>query len=236
MRFDRAYHRWNVTHAIVLSATALMALLVGPLIWSVAGLWTTTAILILYLLGRRLLAEGTGAVLPNMLTAVRAMTATVLFFGVAISSYFDLSIDDPATWAIAAALLAIELTDFFDGRIARRRGTCRFGSTWDMECDAVFTLALAATVKHIYTVGAYVLLIGAMRYLYVLLWRYDGDPPVCPRVYKLYAKTTAATIVVVMIASLAPIWAPRARTTMLLAVLGMQVLSFGWDIVLQRRV
>ena len=288
MTFDHEYHRWNMTHAAVLTAIAVVSLLVetgcslalvqgaggltlcgwlggltpdgwlGGLPWFAAAIWAAIAMPRLYAIGRRTLPSEIGSPLPNLLTAVRAAAAIGLFILVGLG---DLALTGrrgaadagPASggmlgastgvayppglvaWALVATLALVELTDFFDGRIARRRGPSVFGATWDMECDALFTLALSVTAHRLYRVGVFVLAIGLMRYVNVLIWRYDGDPPRYPPAFKLYAKTTAAAIVVTLIATMAPVVGQRLRAGSLLVVLVMQVVSFGWEILLHRR-
>ncbi len=138
-------------------------------------------------------------------------------------------------WAVGSALAVVELTDFFDGRLARRFGPSAFGALWDMENDALFTLSLSLLVYLRYGVAPFVLLLGLMRYLYVLIWRFDSDPVTVSPAYKLFAKTTAAAIVVTLIVAVAPILPEWLRTAALAVVLGMQLVSFGWDLVLQYR-
>lgn len=230
----------------------------GGLPWLGAALWAAIAMPRLYAIGRRTLGHEIGCLLPNLLTAVRAAAAIGLFVMVGLGGLaltgrrgavgagptFDGMMGaaigvayspELVAWALVATLALVELTDFFDGRIARRRGPSVFGATWDMECDALFTLALSVTAHRLYRVGAFVLAIGLMRYVNVLIWRYDGDPPRYPPAFKLYAKTTAAAIVVTLIATMAPVVGQRLRAGSLLVVLVMQVVSFGWEILLHRR-
>lgn len=70
-------------------------------------------------------------------------------------------------WVIALSTLVLVL-DGVDGRIARRTGTqSGFGARFDMELDAALILALSILVWRTGTVGAWVLLIGLMRYGFV---------------------------------------------------------------------
>ena len=172
--------------------------------------------------------HGPGRPLPNALTAVRGAAAAILFGMYAADAY-------PSLWVLAAAAAAVEASDWLDGRIARRGGNSAFGAVWDMENDAAFTLALALVVYSATSAPWVVLLVGAMRYLYVLMWRYVVEPTVVPRAYKVYAKVTAATIVVTLIVVLMPIVDERLRAAAIGTVLAMQGVSFAWDLLLQRR-
>ena len=104
-----------------------------------------------------------------------------------------------------------------------------------MENDALFTFALSYTIWTALEFPAYVLLIGAMRYLYFVIARFQGDPPDYPARYKLFAKTVAAAIVVVLIAAFVPILPRSVRIGTVTVVLALQLVSFGWDFRLHLR-
>ncbi len=75
----------------------------------------------------------------------------------------------PAAWWIAAGLAtAAFLLDGVDGWAARRGGRCTgFGARFDMEVDAVFALVVAAVLWQAGKVGAWIMLIGALRYAFI---------------------------------------------------------------------
>lgn len=82
---------------------------------------------------------------------------------------FHSAVDAPAMgwWVVLWATLAF-LLDNLDGRVARRTGTVSaFGARFDMELDAFLILVLSVLVWEWGKVGAWVLLIGALRYLFV---------------------------------------------------------------------
>ena len=71
-------------------------------------------------------------------------------------------------WTLALATLAMAL-DGVDGRVARRTGSeTSFGARFDMEVDALLLLALSGIAWGTGKAGAWVLLIGGLRYLFVL--------------------------------------------------------------------
>lgn len=80
----------------------------------------------------------------------------------------------PSLWQQHAMLLVgvagtALLLDGIDGWVARRTGsTSAFGARFDLELDAGFILLLCLTLVVLGKVGAWVLLIGAMRYAFVL--------------------------------------------------------------------
>ncbi len=70
---------------------------------------------------------------------------------------------------LAATVIATEVIvlDGFDGWLARRTGmVSRFGARFDMEIDAALVAVLAVLAWQLGKVGVWVLLSGAMRYLY----------------------------------------------------------------------
>lgn len=240
MTFAEAYHRWNTLHAAVLTLTTIATFIpeIGAFSWLAAAVWGLLSMLWLYATGASTLKEGVGSTVPNLLTAIRTIAAITLF-GVAalyerVTATGSVS-GETFRWWLVGVLALVETTDFFDGKIARSRGASAFGATWDMESDALFTLALSAGARTVAGRASFVLLIGAMRYLYVLIWRYDSDPPVHPPIYKLFAKTIAATIVVTLIAVLAPMVGRSLGNVALFVVLALQTTSFGWEVVLHVR-
>ncbi len=239
-RFLTNYHRWSLVHATIITAlvvatevTPFAAQLLGAL-----SIWIFVAIAGLFQLGYRLHPDGAGSVVPNALTASRAGAAVALLVFVVLrllSAGREPIVEAAAAWWIAGSLGVVVLTDFFDGRLARRAGSGRFGATWDMECDSVFAIALALYLRVAFHVTPLVLAIGLMRYLYVLLFRYDSDPAIVPRGYKLFAKVVTALIVTGMIVATAPVLSSAARLGIVVFLLFLQLLSFGWDLLLQRR-
>jgi len=69
--------------------------------------------------------------------------------------------------AFAVALLALSL-DGVDGWAARRAGlTSRFGARFDMEVDSLFALILSIVAFQTGQAGAWILVLGVPRYLFV---------------------------------------------------------------------
>jgi phosphatidylglycerophosphate synthase len=240
LSFDAAYHRWNMVHAAVVTLLVLTAEVPAaqPFAMMALALWSALALGVLFLLGLWLHPSGPGPALPNLLTTARVVASFLLLAVVAGASFFPQvgeAARSSAGWLLFGILMLVELTDFFDGRIARRLKAGPFGSTWDMESDSIYVMALAVAVRHLHGVGFFVLLIGLMRYLYVLLWQYDGVADPAPRLYKLFAKTTTAALVITLIVAMAPVVGAGLRAASLSVVLGLQTVSFGWDILLQRR-
>jgi phosphatidylglycerophosphate synthase len=130
---------------------------------------------------------------------------------------------------VAVALVAVAL-DGVDGALARRRGEqSDFGARFDMETDALLILVLAALVWQHDKAGAWILLAGLLRYLFVTAsyaWPWLGAA--------LPASRRRQAVCVVQIASLigalAPLVAAPASAALALAGLALLVWSFGVDV------
>lgn len=77
-------------------------------------------------------------------------------------------------WAVVVVGTLIMILDGLDGWVARRTGSASiYGARFDMETDAFLMLVLSVLVWTEGRAGVWVLLIGAMRYLFVaasLIW------------------------------------------------------------------
>jgi phosphatidylglycerophosphate synthase len=101
--------------------------------------------------------------LANQITAVRALLVALVVA----------SIGEPVERSVAAAAVVLGLLttalDGVDGWLARRSGSAsEFGARFDMEVDALLILALATLVWRHDKAGAWVLLSGLLRYLFVI--------------------------------------------------------------------
>ncbi|GAA4295646.1 hypothetical protein GCM10023148_57020 [Actinokineospora soli] len=131
----------------------LAALGSGPLGWAVGA---TTALATLALLHR--------AVRPHLLgPADRVTLGQALLAGGVAALVAERA--QELVLMVGLAVVALSL-DWVDGRVARRTGTAsEVGARFDMEVDAFLILVLS--VHAAFLVGPWVLLIGAMRYLFV---------------------------------------------------------------------
>ncbi|MEU8803794.1 CDP-alcohol phosphatidyltransferase family protein [Spirillospora sp. NPDC048819] len=72
---------------------------------------------------------------------------------------------DGHTWTLVAVASVALVLDGVDGQVARRTGTAsKLGARFDMEVDAFLVLVLSVQVA--WSAGAWVLAIGAMRYVF----------------------------------------------------------------------
>ncbi|MFD4141804.1 CDP-alcohol phosphatidyltransferase family protein [Streptomyces sp. NPDC058572] len=135
----------------------------------------------------------------------------------------------PPPVAVLVVLTAVALAlDAVDGQVARRTGTeSPLGARFDMEVDAFLILVLSVYVAM--SLGAWVLLIGGMRYVFVaaaraLPWLNGPLPPSMAR------KTVAAMQGMVLLVAAAGVLPLLAAHTAVLVALALLVWSFGRDI------
>ena len=99
--------------------------------------------------------------LCNAVTVVRLVLTCVVLAAVFASS--------PAAWPVFAIALTAFLLDGADGWLARREGyASNFGARFDVEVDAALALILAIYAHVHADVGAYVILLGLPRYLFIV--------------------------------------------------------------------
>ena len=106
---------------------------------------------------------GPGVGPANRVTLGRAALAVPL-----AALLFLPALDAAVRWWIVGVSTSVLVLDGVDGAVARRTGArTRFGARFDMEVDAALILVLALLVWRSDRVGAWVVLLGAMRYLFV---------------------------------------------------------------------
>lgn len=94
---------------------------------------------------------------------------TLLRAGLVCALLMPLMADRPAGWAVAVVAGIGLAMDGLDGFLARRSGlVSAFGARFDMEVDAALALVLALHVIAGTAVGAEVLVLGLIRYVFVL--------------------------------------------------------------------
>lgn len=232
--FDGAYRLWTYLHSAVLFlATLLMSpvfLIPEELFFWFLAPYSALAILWLYALA------GWGERSPaDALTGSRGTGAALLFLWAALLPQTESLGGSSARWLMLVILTLLELTDFFDGRLARRKALRSFGSVWDMENDALYIFALTLVGWVHIGFPFWALAIGLMRYVYFLAFRVTGDPPGYPAAYKWFAKSVAALIAVTLLVAYIPGLPELAVRLILAPVLALQTASFGWDLLLQVR-
>lgn len=155
------------------------------------------------------------------------LTRATLSCGVA-GLVADSFVRDAAVWTLTAlAVIALSL-DAVDGRVARRTGTASgFGARLDGEADAFLMLVLSVYVAR--SAGAWVLAIGAVRYLFaiagwVLPWVRGQLPP------RYWRKVVTATAGIALTFAATDIPAQEATYAALAVALVLLAESFGRDV------
>lgn len=149
-------------------ATGVLVLDQGSGALLAGGLYLVTALLVAVAMHRHYPHDRIGAC--NAVTLMRvALTAALLaplMGGQADGAHPG--VGHIGGWTVAAiATLSLSL-DGVDGYLARRSGLCSdFGARFDMEVDAGLALVLALHVYLGSPVGAEVLILGAIRYVFV---------------------------------------------------------------------
>lgn len=160
----------------------------------------------------------------NALTLARGAAVVTL------AGFLAGPIDTTLAWvAVLLGLLCIAL-DGVDGWLARRFATVSpFGARFDMEVDAFLMLVLALLLVASGTVGAWVLLIGAARYLFVAAsWLVPalGAPLPYSERRRAVCVFQGLALVLALVPVLPPFMAALAAATALTAT----AWSFGIDI------
>jgi phosphatidylglycerophosphate synthase len=141
----------------------------------------------------------------------------------------DSIVHGPSTVAIVALSVVALILDGVDGQVARRTGTATaVGARFDMEVDAFLILVLSVFVAE--SLGPWVLLIGAMRYLFVaaswgLPWLKGALPPSFAR------KTVAAAQGVLLVVASSGLLPTDGSVAVVGLALASLVWSFGRDVI-----
>ncbi|NJP99590.1 CDP-alcohol phosphatidyltransferase family protein [Streptomyces zingiberis] len=207
---------------LLLLAVLGAAVGLGPAGWP-AGLAFTAVTW--FLLSRALLRSWP----PRPFGAANAVTLARTTLVGGVTALVADSFTGPAPVAVLTALTAVALIlDAVDGQVARRTGTeSPLGARFDMEVDAFLILVLSAYLAQ--SLGAWVLLIGAMRYAFVaagraLPWLNGPLPPSMAR------KTVAALQGVVLLVAASGTLPSTAAYAVVGTALALLVWSFARDV------
>ncbi|MGB3185499.1 MAG: CDP-alcohol phosphatidyltransferase family protein [Ornithinimicrobium sp.] len=130
-------------------------------------------------------------------------------------------------WPLTILATVALLLDGLDGAVARRSRPTRAGATLDAETDAVMMLALSVIVAA--DVGWWIVLAGALRYLFALTrairpaWRR-------PLPARRSRRAVAAWSSGLLAACTAPLLAGAPATALSVVALGLLLWSFGRDV------
>lgn len=193
----------------------------GPAAWAVGA---ACGVVVGAAVVRGLTWAGAVALGPADLVTLARVTLTCGVAALVAESFVRESVR-PAVVAVAVAAL---LLDALDGRVARlTHSASMFGARFDGEADAFMLLVLSVYVARAF--GAWVLVIGALRYLFavagwVVPWLQDQLPD------RPWRRVVAAIQGVVLAVAAADV-APRTLMLAVLVVaLALLVESFGRDV------
>ena len=159
----------------------------------------------------------------NAVTTVRAA-------GVALVAAFVAQSPSPAAAMSVVAIAAIVTAlDGVDGWLARRtRMESAFGARFDMETDALLILALSVLTWEHGKAGAWIVLSGALRYLFVAagwMWAWM-ERPLPPRFRR---KIICVVQIAALLVALLPAVVPPASAVVAAASLALLAWSFAVD-------
>lgn len=164
----------------------------------------------------------------DWVTAVRAALGCALA-ALVVQTFTDAA---PPAALVPVAVVTL-LLDAVDGPVARRTGTVSaFGAAFDMEVDAFVVLVLSIAAAG--SVGPWVLVIGAARYLLLLatrVWVWLRRPvPV-----RHWAKAVAAVQGVALTVAIAQVLPARVVVLVLLGAVALLAESFAHQVVWLQR-
>jgi phosphatidylglycerophosphate synthase len=161
---------------------------------------------------------------------VRAAYAAILLGYGGFAAWCALPISDGLRWYFVVCGLAALALDGVDGLLARRFGLeSDFGARFDMETDAAIMLGLSFWVLLCAQAGSWVLVSGALRYMFIAggwLWPVLAAP--LPRRKRRQTVCVAQTLVLLL--ALAPPVLPGAAGLVCGLALALLAVSFGIDI------
>lgn len=147
-----------------------------------------------------------------------------------VAAFTAQSVFDPIPVGLYITITTVALVlDAVDGQVARRTGTAsRLGAIFDQEIDAFLILVLSVYVAE--SLGAWVLVIGLMRYLFlaagrVLPWLRAPLPP------SFWGKTAAAIQGIVLLVAAAGVLPHPLTVAAVVISLGVLAQSFRGSVV-----
>ena len=163
----------------------------------------------------------------NVLTLLRLALATLLLLPIVQPG---LATGEPG-WAILTLAVVTLALDGIDGPLARANGLAgTWGARFDMEVDSVFALLLSIAVWRIGVVGPWVILLGGLRYLFVLAalalpWL---DAPLPARFRR---KVVCVMQIATLVALIAPVTPPAWSGPAAFVMLALLTWSFAIDVI-----
>ena len=162
--------------------------------------------------------------IANSVTAVRAVLTLLVAVTIAKSPAPSIA------WFVVGTAVAATVLDGVDGWAARRFGEASaFGARFDMEVDAALIMALSVLAGRWDKAGAWVLLSGLLRYLFVAagwIWPWMSRPLEPKR----RRQTVCVIQIVALIASVSPLFVRPQSAAIAAVALAVLVWSFAVDV------
>lgn len=161
----------------------------------------------------------------NRVTLLRGMLVAILAGAVSFPEYMARH-----ALSMSALALLVLVLDGLDGWVARlTRSVTDFGARFDMELDAFFILVLCAALTVLDKVGPWVLIIGIMRYAFVLAgWRWRWLTCRLPESRR--RKSVCVWQVASLLVGLLPMVSSGVTTALAAVALVLLALSFALDV------
>src|SRR5688572_1360596 len=211
----------------LLAQALLLAVLVETAGLRAAG-WivgTACAVTMAVALARGLARSSGDRLGPASWVTLARATLAIGVVALATDSFTD---DTPVALLVALASVALVL-DAVDGPVARRTGTATaLGARFDGEVDALLILALSVYVAPAY--GAWVLAIGAARYLFLAgEWLLPWMRPPLPRSdWRRFVAATQGIVLTVAAAAVLPRALVQGLLVAALALLAASMVHSAW--------
>lgn len=209
--------RWSEWHAVLMLVVIDLAWAKQPLVLA-AGLAALSFALLL-LLCRNAWTPTRAFGAANAITLLRTLATLTLVAFPSLGTVITISL-----------ALVVLLLDGLDGWIARQSGMCsEFGEYFDKETDAFFMLALCLILFRDGHLGAWVLLLGGFRYVFVLFLKF-AQPPQLKESATRFGKFIGVFVLGVLLFCLLPV--PQLCTP--LAVLATLALIYSFALSLKQ--
>ncbi|WP_447895409.1 CDP-alcohol phosphatidyltransferase family protein [Vreelandella sp. GE22] len=213
--------------AFELALGALLLVVIGtcfPLLLPSLATWGLTAAIYSVITGLTLYFWRCGPLgWANRVTLVRGVLVAIIAGALAGDAFIE------AIWLWLAVAVASLMLDGVDGFVARKTDShSHFGARFDMELDALMILLLCIGLLQLESLGAWVLLIGGMRYLFVLAGR-GFEWLKAPLFASFRRKAVCVWQVLALLLALTPLTSHVTASLLALSALIASAYSFGYD-------
>ena len=221
-----------VSLSCLFAGTTLVAIalsLLPELSWDFVA-WALLCAAVIFVLALGALADHPFARFghANLVTAFRA--ALVSLVGAGVFCFEHLASSHGVLFGLVALVVFALVLDGVDGYLARRQGLeSDFGARFDMEVDALLILILSAAAALLDKAGPWVLMIGLMRYAFVMAGWFEPrlNGPLFP---SLRRKIICVLQIAALCLLLVPVVVSPVSTVIAVLALLLLVYSFAVDI------